>query len=57
LGARLAIVARGPHLDELVGLESTIDFHDDGVAESLVADDDDWAELVGLGTQFAAAGG
>jgi hypothetical protein len=54
LRARLAIVARRPHLDEFVGLERAIDFQEHGVREPLVADDDDRTQLVGLGAQFAA---
>jgi hypothetical protein len=57
LPACLAIVGGCLDLDELVGLERRIDLEDHGIREPLVADDDDRAQLVGLGAQFAAAGG
>jgi hypothetical protein len=56
--ARIAVVGRGAHLDQLVGLEGAVDLGEHFVGEALlVADDDDGRKLVGLGAQLAAAGG
>jgi hypothetical protein len=55
LVARLAIVGRGTHLDELVGIERAADLGDDLVGESLVADQHDGTQGVCLGAQLAAA--
>jgi len=54
---RLPVVGRRAHLDELVRLQRPVDLGHDLFGESLVADDDDGIELVGLGAQFAAAPG
>jgi hypothetical protein len=55
--ARVAVLGRRAHLDQLVRLERAVDFRDDFVGEPLlVADDDDRGELVCLGAQLAAAG-
>jgi len=56
-GARLALVGGGLHLDELVGLERAVHLGDDGFGEPLVADHHDGGKAMGLGAQFAAAGG
>jgi hypothetical protein len=55
--ARVAVAGRGLHLDELVRLERPVHLGEHRIGETLVADDDDGAEGMGLGTQFAAAGG
>jgi len=52
--ASRAVVGESPHLDELVGLQGTVDLGHDLVGEAFVADDDDWIELVRLGAQGAA---
>jgi hypothetical protein len=54
-GARVALVGRSPHLDELMGLERAVDLGQHLVGEALVADDHDRGELVRLGAQLAAA--
>jgi hypothetical protein len=53
--ARLAVVGPGADLDQLVRLQGAVDLGDDGFGEALVADEDDGAQLVGLGAQRAAA--
>jgi hypothetical protein len=55
--ARLAVVAEGAHLDQLVGLERAVDLGAHFVGEALVADDHDGGELVRFGAQLAAAFG
>ncbi len=55
--ARRAVVARGTHLDQLVGQERSLDFGDHGIREALVADDHHGLELVREAAQFAAARG
>jgi len=54
--ARVAIVRRRAHLDELVRLQRSIDLLHDFFREALVADDDDGVELVRLGAQFTSSG-
>jgi hypothetical protein len=55
--ARIAVVGRRTHLDQLVRLEGAVDFGDHLVGEALVADDDDGRQLVRRGAQLAAADG
>jgi hypothetical protein len=56
--ARVAVVGRGAHLDQLVRLQRAVDLGKDLVRQAiLVADDDDRRKLVRLGAQLAAAGG
>jgi hypothetical protein len=56
LFAKLAVVGRRAHLDQLVRLQRPVDLGDDLVGEALVADDHDGIELVGPRTQLAAMG-
>jgi hypothetical protein len=53
--ARIPIVRRRTHLDELVGLQRTVDLGQHLVGEALVADDDERTQLVRFGSQLAAA--
>jgi len=55
--AGLPVVGGGLHLDQLVGAKRPVDLGDDGVGKTLVADDHDGGEFMGLGAQLAAAGG
>jgi len=55
--ARVAIVGRGAHLDQLARLEGAINLGHDLVGQPLVADEDGGLELVGLRAQLAAAPG
>jgi hypothetical protein len=53
--ALLALRGRGPHLDQLVGLQRPVDLGDHLVGEALVADEHDGAQGVRLGAQLASA--
>ena len=55
--ARGTIVGGCAHLDELVRFQRAVDLGHHLFGESLVADDDDGIEVMGLGAQFAAAPG
>jgi hypothetical protein len=57
LFARGAVAGRSAHLDQFVRLQRTVDLRDHLVRESLVANDDDRAQRVGLRAQLAATGG
>jgi hypothetical protein len=52
--ARVAIVGRGAHLDELMRRQGAVDLGDHLVGEPLVADDHDGIQLVRFGAQLAA---
>ncbi|CAM2158063.1 hypothetical protein PT2222_40061 [Paraburkholderia tropica] len=52
--AFFALVAEHAHLDELVGVEVNLDFLQDGVGQSLGADEHDRFERVSRGTKFGA---
>lgn len=51
--ARIAVLAAGPHLDQLVRGEGAVDFLQDGVGQARVADKDDRLQGVGGGTKIA----
>ena len=54
--AHLAVVGQDPHLDQPVGVESGVDFFDDGGREAVASDHHDRVEMMGIGAFFLALG-
>jgi hypothetical protein len=55
--ARLAVVGKGLHLDQLVRLQRAVDLREHLLGKAVVADHDHGLQLVGFTAQLAAARG